>query len=189
MIALGVDPGRSAGAVVVVDTTARRCLLSHDWRTLRRVGGNVLALRTWTPERGIVESTQAAALGAPWPDLGLLTAAVLARVEVAAVEGIIWHGRGGPSTLVLAEAAGEAVGWCRSRGWEPQRPPARVWRHAVLGLPPRTDAADAERYALRMTTGPRAPLVALPSWAPGHAAEAACIAWYAGAGEQAAKAG
>lgn len=179
MITLGIDPGRSAGGLAVVDTTARVVLLAHDWRTLRRVSGDVLALRTWVRGQDAPDVSEVPdddpPPGTPWP---LLDPRPIQR---AAVEGIRWQGEGGPSTIVLAESAGAAAEWCRLRlRLQPERPTAAEWRRVVLGLPARTPADVAERAAKAATIGPRAVLPALPEWAPGHLAEAVCIAWWAG---------
>jgi len=175
VIALGCDPGQSAGAVVTLDTARRVVTLAAEWQVMRRKSGDVHRWRVQREGCDVVEQVTAAdrpfafaeAIGL-WP-----------TPKAAAVEGIVWQGKGGPSTITLAESAGRVVEWLRSMGIDPQRPPARLWRKVVLGLPHTTEAAVAERAAVRACE--RGHLPKLPSGIDsGHAAEACAIAWWAG---------
>jgi len=176
MIAVGADPGSAAGAVVRIDTTRRAVTLAAEWQRMTRKAGDVMRWRVWveggeTRERCFPVAAPASfneAIGL-WP-----------TPDVAAVEGIAWYGAGGPDTITLAESAGRACEWLRALGVEPLRPKAAEWRKAVLGLSPRTKAADAERAAVLACE--RGHLPRLPEGiGSGHAAEACAIAWWAGA--------
>ena len=180
MIAVGVDPGGSAGAVVRIDTARRAVTLAAEWQVMKAAPTKcrpvpAMRWRVWmeggeTRERFFPLDAPASfseAIGL-WP-----------TPDVAAVEAIAWYGSGGPDTLVLAESAGRAVEWLRALGVEPHRPKASEWRRAVLGLSPRTEAKAAERAAVLACE--RGHLPRLPEGiTSGHAAEAVCIAWWAG---------
>jgi hypothetical protein len=177
LIALGCDPGDGCGAVVTLDTARRVVTLAAEWQRMKRKGGDVLRWRVQREggecfEREFPVSAPASlneAIGL-WP-----------TPDAAAVEGIIFHGRDkvGPATLVLAESAGRAVEWLRALGIEPIRPAAQDWRRVVLGLSRGVKADAAEARAVAMVGAgvlPRLP----DGITSGHAAEAVCLAWYAG---------
>lgn len=166
--ALGVDPGKTGGA----------CLLASDGRT-------VLATWHWRPSEWASVVWSSLRDDPCWKG-GLygVTMQVVADVRellgphpdlTVAVEGLFVPSGRTHGVLELAEATGELIGPIRSfiQG-EPLRPRAAVWRPAVLGLAPNTEAAKAEAAAVRAV---RAGLVAgLPELEDGHVAEAACIA-------------
>ena len=151
---LGVDPGRSGAAVLLEGD--RRVVGWWAWTLLGRKAGESWRLR-W-PDGVADLGDNAASLGAigcgirnavrPWPSAGNDWPDLV-------VEGLfVPRARAGgrpvdpQSVIPLAEATGELIG---GLGLRPRaRPPANVWRPAMLGIPARTPADEAEAYAIRM---------------------------------------
>ena len=122
--ALGVDPGRRAGAVVVLDQVSRgviRVEFSAAWRVLERKAGPVWRVdgSGWFSEAGSLSVALRAIRSAMGP-----------RPRVRAIEGIVPYGPGGKKSYgVLCESAGVALGVFGPA----RRPVARDWRSKVLG--------------------------------------------------------
>lgn len=95
-----------------------------------------------------------------------------------ALEGL-YLGRAGSQVIGTAETAGELLGAVlATQRAEIQRPLATQWRAAVLALPSRTSAQQADRYAKTVC---ESVFGASDAWKSGHAVDAACLAlWAAG---------
>lgn len=175
---LGVDPGKTSGAAVLLAPDGREVLTWCAWWTRRAGGWHFVTpgdrtkvdhwargLRTWRDE-------QAAARALVW---GLT------------VEGLeAYRGKRSASPrdlLVLGEACGEAIGLLRVEAEGLLlRPKAGEWRAGVLGLKPRTRAEKAEAYAVSLAParvdwhGVGGWPSGLPKVPRGAIAEAACMA-------------
>lgn len=146
---LGVDPGRTSGAAVLLDADGRTVLAWWTWCLLRRKGGDAWRVTRKAPGEDLM-------VDALW-EVGRLVAIDVSRClgegdPVLVVEGLFVPRarRGGrpvnPQDVVpLAEATGELIGGLRMT--PAYRPLATEWRGLTLGLMARTPAADAEAYA------------------------------------------
>lgn len=170
---LGIDPGKSSGAVVHLGRDGRQVLgWAAWWSSGRRLRFESDRQQVKTVER--------------WQDVLVLISS-WRRLDHyhLTIEGLFVVPRKGASSpasaLKLGESAGALLGlFVDGAEGEVLRPRAlEEWRPLVLGLPKRTRASDAETYAVK-----RAPLLfewkggfpTLPKQALGAVAEAACIA-------------
>lgn len=199
--AIGIDPGASNGAAVVLDVTTGRAVACVAWTTpSTATKANPTRVPTvWEWDGWGVASYQHPAARVPWLPLRRLVALapdVIGGTWVGAVEAVAHYGvasgasRTGtmpPARLIVAaEAAGQAAhvlhGLCHE---VPLRPASGDWRR-VVGITTRS-ARDAARQARAMvgdaTAGVRMPVrvAGLPPELAkiDHVADAALIALWA----------
>jgi hypothetical protein len=174
LLAIGVDPGTSSAAAVLVDWT------DHDTprlvRGVARVDGGWLGYA----EGGwyVIDGPLALDLHAD-------------RTARCAVEAVTFFARapgkqdgrvGGSQLVALADSGGWWHGVLEGQGGRVVRPQARIWRAQVLGLRAQTPAAQAEQAALDACIARRVPLPAGPRGGLGrcgHIAEAVCLSAFA----------
>lgn len=176
---VGIDPGRLAGGIGVV---GREGVVYVGWW---RAVGKAWEARRYGPDGEDVR--RFATLGGGvrwlvdgWPDV----------MDGAAVEAVqAFRGKGSP--LVLAEAAGLAVGMLEVGGRQVRRPRPEEWREVYTGRRLLVDRERAKRLALDWLFGRhhvglrglelRHPTLAveLPEAVPDHAAEAVALACWA----------
>ena len=154
VIALGIDPGTHDGAAAYIDAGPGlpRVVAVAAWVRYTRAKLHRAKVLVWVGGDVLVSEAPdglgcSAALGALHPLLHVAP-------DVAAVERMIPHGdTARQSLIVLGEAAGEAVAWCRRRhGVEPLRVTAGEWRRTV-GVPARPARLCA--HAARALVGDR----------------------------------
>jgi hypothetical protein len=181
---LGVDPGRSSGAAVLLASDGKRVENWWTWKLMKRKSGEV-----WRVMALGLKPEAAFEADAMWQVGQFISNCVYRAVgpEPALIlEGLFvpWQKKGrkrqSPQSVIpLAEATGELVGGLRMT---PRlRPLANLWRAEVLSLPARTPAAEAEqaaqayaRVAFDWPDGEGPPTEA----ERGALAEAACIAFW-----------
>lgn len=176
MIRLGVDPGSSKGAAVVLDTSTSPARVVDLLAWSPGTSGGVKDLRVCGPDglvsRWAPDDLQRVAAG--WLD------AVGGRIEHAAVEeplsGHSARGAGAISTVTHA-TAGEWRGLIRGVLRLPSaRPLAQRWRRDVLGLPGGLDGAEADARIARLMPGLVRLPIGLPKWAMKHIPDACGVA-------------
>ena len=181
MIALGIDPGGNDGALVVLDLRQRPAVIVQAlaWSKAKRAAGDVI--RVWslcghgvsdiTPE--MLPATIRAYLG---------HADKVGRASRVGVEGNPprMGGRAHGMNLQHVREIGRVCGWVEAlTGLTPTTPPPAVWRRAVFGIAPGTDAKACDAAILARLPA----LVTLPpdvpAWAMKHLPDACGVALYA----------
>jgi len=181
-LVVGIDPGEAAGAVVVLSTDDHgrpRLVRTASWHKLRRKAGPVWRVSSCLrPDVHEVPHFQEC-----------LRSVVPAAASAVAVEGLFVPNRPAKGLLVLAEAAGVALGVVRHLALpEPLRPRFYDWAQRVTGLPRGSRRKAAEDWIARaweetgqdVAWGLRGPAV---SDATGHEVDAMGIALYAAGGQ------
>ena len=178
MIALGIDPGSNDGALVVLDTSRRPAvvLAATAWIRRKRKSGDVIL--EWFDGAGEYEKSDGYD---PISENGNYVADNY-RIQGVAVEG---HpprmgGRAHGMNLGHVREIGRVCGWVEAlTGLTPVTPPPAVWRRAVFGIAPGTDAKDCDamiraRLPALVTLPPD-----VPAWALKHLPDACGVALYA----------
>lgn len=181
MIAAGCDPGLTSGGLVILDTAARRVLLSYEWRPMAKrkadpeatIEHRLTVDGALTVER-IPRSAHVGSCGA-WLAAQPAWPAAVARVEVCAVEGVGYYGPGHGRSQADARAA--SAMW---REWligQTGKVPAVVMPHEWRRMLPkggRTSGALDRRASLWCDlTLPGHGLTTAGGW------DAACMGWWA----------
>ena len=176
MIALGIDPGRNDGALVVLDMRRPIAVIVQAlaWSAASRKSGDVV--RLWALHGDDVVDAKPAALAL---HIRAYIDGYDGGISRAAVEG---HpprmgGRAHGMNLAHIHEIGRVCGWVEALiGITPETPPPAVWRRRVFGIPPGTDAKTCDAMILARLPA----LVTLPDgiplWALKHLPDACGVA-------------
>ena len=174
---MGVDPGFKNGGVVLLkmaDSAPHSVVAAWAWTYRQRKAGNFWEV---LDESGTL--TKHSSINEISGYIVDVVQALGVEQYVLTLEGLYIDSiKKGPTTLKLAESAGESIGPLRALSVGPvERPTASKWRAKVLRLG-RASAATCAARAIQC-----APLLATGLGALSeneHACEALCIAYYGG---------
>ena len=174
LLAIGVDPGTSTSAAVLVSWTPREA--PRLVRGIARIDGawHGFGGEAWSVDDGPL----AVDLHAELPTLCAIEAVSFFARSPGREQGRV----GGSQLVALADSGGWWHGVIEGQGGRVARPQARVWRAQVLGLRGHTPAAEAERAALAAVVELGIPLPVGPRGGAGrcgHVAEAVCLSAFA----------
>jgi hypothetical protein len=176
VIAIGIDPGASDGALVVLDIGTGRATVvdALAWSIAKRKHGDVM--RVWTPDAGETGAHPEIFRGGRVGGIGVH---LTHRIDRAAVEG---HpprmgGRAHGMNLGHVREIGRVCGWVEAlTGITPETPPPAVWRRRVFGIPPGTGAKACDAMILARLPALVTLPDGIPPWAMKHLPDACGVA-------------
>lgn len=168
---IGIDPGFSAGGLVVLTNNAVE--VAAGWQKLRRKSGDVWRVDVEKFGKQLV--MERVYFGTFWEIIDALWGSIVRSPYHLAIEQPFIPKRGLNGLVNLIEASGGLMAVWAPGALTTRRPSANEWRAAVLGITSRVKAKDAERKAIEWAKNSMN-LGTLQT--NGHVAEAAAIAHY-----------